>query len=184
MRDNILEGLTRRGNHIGPPINPQDTSPVAARNHLVLEHLGPRGKVKNRIDHWGNILVTNGLSRIAQLIATGGEASTLWVNAMEIGTGNTAEASTQTALDNSTAIVHLSQASLNVSDLGARTTRWVATFTSANPAGAASIREVGLFFTTTAVTTLIARSELGTDSVNKGNSDAINISYDAVYTTA
>ena len=182
MNRSILSGLTRKG-RFSAPVNPQDTSPVAARNRVTLEVVR-RGRSKARVVHEGNILVTNGLSRLAQLLVTGGEASTQWVNAMQIGTSSTAESSTQTALGASTAIVHLSQASMSKSDASPRTSRWYSTFVSSNPAGAASINEVGLFFTTTAATTMIARSMLGTDSVNKGASDQINISYDVVFTTA
>ncbi len=53
-----------------------------------------------------------------------------------------------------------------------------------NPAGAAAINEVGLFCNSTAESQMAARTMLGTDSVNKGANDQIEISYDIVFTTA
>jgi len=186
MQENILLGLTRKTLNPKPPRNPGDTSPVAGRNRVIADLRGSDGKVKQHIDHWGNILVTNGLSRLAALVATGGEFSDQWVNAMQLGVGAGSEVSTQTELFSSTALVHLSQASFNISDEGPRTTRWLATFSGSEsqPLGAAVIREVGIFYTTTFSTTMIARSELGTDSINQGASDVIEMTYDCVFTTA
>jgi cytochrome b len=72
-----------------------------------------------------------------------------------------------------------------VTEAGARTLRCVATFASDNPAGAAQIREIGLYASSNVTTGLVARQDLtGANSVNKGASDSINVSYDVVFTTA
>lgn len=188
---NPLDGLTRRAQFQGGLMNPRQHSPSGVQNRIRLEVWSPRKpgedgaslmKRRSVIEKIGNMLATNGLDRLAELIATGGEASTQWVNAMAIGTHTTAESSTATALGASTQRIHLSQASMNVSDVGSRTVRWVGTF--ASDGNASEIHEIGLEFTTTAAQTLIARSELGTDSVNRGASDEIRVSYDSVFTTA
>lgn len=179
---NILEGLTRPGRN-RMPSNPGEHSPAGFHNRIRMQVVGPDGVVKEDRTIEGNILTTYGLNRLGELIATGGEASN-WISACAIGTHTLAAASTQSALSASTAIVHMSQASCDLSDAGDRTTRVLATFASNNPAGAAAINEVGLFATNAASTNMVARTVLGTASVNKGASDTINISYDIVFTTA
>ena len=73
----------------------------------------------------------------------------------------------------------------DVTEAGARTLRCVATFSSNNPAGAAQIREIGILASSNVTTGLVARKDLtGAQSVNKGASDSIQVSYDIVFTTA
>lgn len=181
---NLLSGLTRKVFGGRKPVsNPGHHNPARMQNRIQVEVVGPDGKVKEYHDITGNIMATYGLNNIAELIATGGEASS-WCSAGAIGTSTTAASSTQTGLVASTGIVHVSQSSMDASDAGDRTLRYVMTFASNNPAGAAAINEVGIFGTNNATTRMLARSVLGTASVNKGASDTINCSYDIVFTTA
>lgn len=176
-----LEGITRPG-LARPPRNPHPHSPVLLLDRLTVEVVGPDGRVKARRVKEGNILTTFGLARLASMIGSGGEASN-WVSAAAIGTGTTAAASTQSALVNSTAIVHMSQASMDASNVGNMTTRFVMTYASNNPAGAAVINECGLFATNAATASMVARAVLGTASVNKGASDVIQMSHDVAFGT-
>lgn len=179
----ILAGITRKV--FGRPIeNPADHCPLPLQNRLKIQVVGPDGVIKQTVEHVGNLMATSGLTRLAALIATGTAACSDFVSAMGIGTSTTAVNSTHDALQASTAIVHMSQASLDGTAVGNMTARYVATFASNNPAGAATINEVGLFWTNAASANMIARSVLGTDSINKGASDVINISYDLVAKTA
>lgn len=184
-----LNGITRRGS--SPLKNPGLHSPVPMQNRVRVEVWGPDEAnpekpqlvCKNVREHVGNIMATYGLNRLCELVATGGEASN-WVSMGRIGTSTTAVASSQDTLGASTGSVVITAASMDVSDQGNRTARYVMTFASNNPAGAATINEVGLFCNSTAHSQMAARSVLGTDSVNKGASDEIRISYDLVFTTA
>ena len=180
----LLEGVTRRRTSGRSAVsNPAGHSPAAFQNRITLEVRGPDNRLKDRKVIEGNLMMTQGLTTLAKLIATGGEASG-WISAGAIGTDTTAANSTQSQLGASTAIVHRSQASCAGSDLGNMTARIAMTFASNNPAGAAAINEVGLFGTNAATNKMVARTVLGTASVNKGASDSINISYDIVAKTA
>ena len=180
----LLEGVTRRRTSGRSAVsNPAGHSPASLQNRLTLEVRGPNNELKQRKVIEGNLMMTQGLTTLAKLIATGGEASG-WISAGAIGTDTTAANSTQSQLGASTAIVHRSQASMAGSDLGNMTARLAMTFASNNPAGAAQINEVGLFGTNAATNKMVARTVLGTASVNKGASDSINISYDIVCKTA
>lgn len=129
-------------------------------------------------------MCTFGLASLASMVGSGAgvNASTL-ISSMRIGTGTTAATSVDTALVASTAVVHITAASLTKTNLGNRTVEYQATFASNNPAGAAVINEVAIYCNSTAESQCAARSVLGTNSVNKGASDQILVSYDNVYTT-
>lgn len=182
----ILDGLTRIGRHGTEFRNPVKHSPVAMQNRVRVAVRGPDGEVKEDTGWlYGNILNTFGLASLASMVGSGAgvNASTL-CSAMKIGTGTTAETSTDAALVASTGSVVITAASLTKTNLGNRTVEYQATFASNNPAGAATINEVGLYCNSTADSQLLARKTLGTASVNKGASDTINVSYDTIYTTA
>lgn len=179
----LLSGLTRKAFSRKAVSNPGPHNPLRMQNRIQVEVRGPDGEVKEYRDITGNIMTTYGLNNICERMATGGEASN-WCSAGAIGTSTTAASSTQSALVASTGIVHVSQSSMDASDAGDRTLRFVMTFASNNPAGAAAINEIGLFGTNAATASMLARSVLGTASVNKGASDTINASYDIVFTTA
>lgn len=165
-------------------LNPPPHSPIGLQDRLQMDVVGPDGVVKQHVEVAGNILVTYGLNRLCELIATGGEASG-WAAACRIGTDNTGATSTDNQLNNSTGSVAITGASMDASDQGDRTLRYVMTFASDNPSGAAQIREIGLYASSNVTTGLIARRDLtGAQSVNKGASDAINVSWDLVFTTA
>lgn len=190
----ILDGLTRARKQYGLPptaddINPRKHSPVGAQNQVRYQVVGPNehGEIVTKEDKVvvGNIMATYGLSRIVSLLAGGAMDCSSWIAGMRIGTDNTAAASTQQSLLASTGSVDLTDAG-DIIEAGARTLRCLATFASDNPAGAAQIREIGLFVSSNVGTNfLVARQDLtGANSVNKGASDSINVSYDVIFTTA
>ena len=186
MARHFLDGITRICRDVAEFKNPVKHSPVAVQNRVRVAVRGPDGEVKEDTGWvYGNILNTFGLASLASMVGSGAgvNASTL-VSAMKIGTSSTAETSTDAALGASTASVVITQASLTKTNLGNRTVEYQATFASNNPAGTATINEVGLYCNSTADSQLLARKTLGTASVNKGASDTINISYDTIYTTA
>lgn len=176
----ILDGVTRPG--FAPIRNPGEHSPIGMQNRIIAEVIGPDGRLKHRIDHHGNIMATYGLNRLIEMLASDSNGASNWVSAMAIGTSTTAAASTQDSLVASTQIVHLSQASMAASDAGARSLQYNATF--ASNGNACSINEVGLFATNAATANMVARSVLGTDSINRGASDEIRISYQVIAGTA
>lgn len=185
-----LSGITRPGS--APLKNPQNHSPVPVQNRVRMEVWGPEDENKPELvrkavcEHVGNIMATFGLNRLCEIVATATDYHSNtqnWISAMRIGTHTQAEASGDDTLGASTASVNITEASMAASDAGDRTLRYVATFASNNPSGAAQINEVGLFCNSTAHSQMAARSILGTDSVNKGASDEIRVSYDVVFTT-
>ncbi|MGE3317646.1 MAG: hypothetical protein AB7O26_21250 [Planctomycetaceae bacterium] len=177
---NRLQGITRPGST--PLANPAAHCPLMLQNRVQAEIVAPDGTVKHRIDHTGNIMATYGLNRLIEMLASDTNGASRWASAMAIGTSTTAAASTQDSLVASTQIVHLSQASMVASDAGARTLQYNGTF--ASNGNACQIHEVGLFATNNATQHMIARSVLGTDSINRGASDEIRISYQIIAGTA
>lgn len=189
---NPLTGITRPNRNrqrITPDqINPRKHSPIGIQNSVDIQVVGPdeHGNIvtKQTIHAEGNIMATYGLSRIVALLAGGSMDCSSWIGGMRIGTDQTGAASTDSRLLASTGSVDLTDAS-DIVEAGARTLRCVATFASDNPVGAASIREIGLYASSNVTTGLVARKELtGAESVNKGDSDSINVSYNIVFTTA
>jgi hypothetical protein len=165
-----------------PLTNPGQHSPLGMRqNRVIAEVVGPDGEVKQRVDHTGNIMLTYGLNRAVEMLASDAGGASGWVSAMAIGTDTTAANSTNNALGNSTQIIHLSQASMVASDGGNLTLQYNGTF--ASDGNAAAINEVGLFATNAATAAGVARSVLGTDSINRGSADEIRISYQVVFGT-
>jgi hypothetical protein len=185
---NFLDGLTRRPSSYTAPENPPPHSPFRIQNRVKLAVVGPDGVVKQETPWLHNIMTTFGLASLASRVGTvsGANANTTteFVSAMKIGTGTTAATSSDTSLVSSTGSVTIGNASFTKSNLGNRTVEYQATFASNNPAGAATINEVGLYLNSTAESQLAARTVLGANSVNKGASDTINVSYDTIYTTA
>jgi hypothetical protein len=189
---NPLSGVTRPARRTGPQsyddINPRKHSPLAVQNRVRVQVVGPdeAGQIVTKSDQLavGNIMNTYGLSRLVSLLAGGSMNASDWIGGMRIGTDNTAAASNDSRLLASTGSVDLTDAA-DVTEAGARTLRCVATFASDNPAGAATIREIGIYASSNVTTGLVARKDLtGAESVNKGASDSINVSYDLVFTTA
>lgn len=179
---NFLDGITRPG--WSEPINPGEHVPCPMRNRVIVEKISPDGK-REKVIRDGNIMTTYGLNNLAELIASGAQAysaSNGWVRVMAVGTGDTAAASTDTTLANSTASVHISAASMVASDAGNRTLQYNATFDDSN---AYTIKEVGLFGTDDATGSAVARSVLAaSDQVVKGTGDTVNVSYQVIFTTA
>lgn len=192
MKGSPLDGITRASRRAGPitaeSVNPRRHSPLAIQNRARVQVVGPDESgnlvTKQDVTVEGNVMATYGLSRLVALLAGGSMDCSSWIGGMRIGTDNTAAASTDSRLLASTGSVDLTDAA-DVTEAGARTLRCVATFASDNPAGAASIREIGIYASSNVTTGIVARMDLtGANSVNKGNSDSINVSYDVVFTTA
>jgi hypothetical protein len=195
-RCNVLDGLTHNPGS-GPPLDMESSlaaiqkprhSPLAIQNRIQIDLVGHdengRQITKQHVDIEGNIMCTYGLSRIVALLAGGAMDASSWIGGMRIGTDSTAAVSTDNQLGASTGSVDLTDAA-DVIEAGARTLRCVATFASDNPAGSAQIREIGIFASSNVTTGLVARRDLtGANSVNKGASDSINVSYDLVFVTA
>lgn len=187
----ILEGLThpRRRPREDSPSNPRKHSPVSVQNRVRIQVVGPNeaGEIvtkHDRVSEEGNIMATYGLSRLVALLAGGSMNCSDWIGGMRIGTDNTAAASTDSRLLQSTASVDLTDAG-DVTEAGARTLRCVATFASDNTTGSYQVREIGIYASSNVTTGLVCRKDLtGAESVNKGASDAINVSYDLIFTTA
>jgi hypothetical protein len=191
MNANVLNGITRPARNYGARAtldNPRKHSPMGMQNRVHIQVVGPdeNGQIVTKDDKIleGNIMATYGMSKLVSFLAGGAMNASDWIGGMRIGTDNTAAASTDTRLLASTGSVDLTDAG-DVTEAGARTLRCIATFASDNPAGAAQIREIGLYASSNVTTGIVARKDLtGAESVNKGASDSIQVSYDVVFTTA
>jgi hypothetical protein len=159
--------------------NPQPHLPLAFQNRVKGKLIGPDGEVKQEFVHEGNVMATYGLNNLMERIATGGEASDI-VHMGAVGTQTTAEASDNTGLYAGTNSAFLSAASMNGSDLGNFTVEYQMTFDDASDY---EIHEVGLLGTNDMSDSLIARTMVGTDSVNKQTADTVLISYQIVAST-
>lgn len=182
-----LDGITRAPRRGGGPTNPRHT-PLSVQNRLRMDVVGPDESgnlvTKQHVDHVYNVMATYGLSRLPALLAGGAMDCSSWIAGMRIGTDNTAAASTDSRLLASTGSIDLTDAA-DIVEAGARTLRCVGTFNSDNPAGAAQIREIGLYASSNVTTGIVNRMDLtGAQSVNKGASDQIQVSLDIVFTTA
>lgn len=175
---NALKGITRPGHT--DITNPGQHSPVSIQNRVQIEQYGPDGVLKKRIDHRGNILTTYGLNRMAEMFASDASGASALANAVAIGTDTTAAASTQSGLGASTQLA--SGASFVRSDAGARTLAFNGTF--ASNGNACAVHEVGIFETNNAAASMLARSVLGTDSINRGTGDEIRTTYSFIFGTA
>jgi hypothetical protein len=176
-----LKGITRQGHAAirnprssGPP-----HSPFAVKNRISYDLVGPDGKVKKSVRNAENIMATYGLASAAKILSTATDAGSSFAQTMAIGTDTTAAASTQAGLQASTQLC----GTFSRSEAGNRTARYLGTF--ASDGNAASIQEIGIFASNVASASMICRSVLtGTQSVNRGASDEIRVSYDIVFTTA
>ena len=180
----VLRGITRPyGRHAPQPFsNPRSHTPVVLQDHLMIDLVSPDGVVKHHSEVYGNVVATYGLNRLCELIATGGEASDL-VAAARIGTDSTVATSNDSRLLQSTQSIALSGASMDASDQGNRTLRYVMTY--ASDGNASQIREIAIYASSNVTTGIWARRDLtGAESVNRGASDEIRVSWDFVLTTA
>jgi hypothetical protein len=176
-----LNGIIDGGGLLGPLRNPGEHLTLSFHNRVQADVIGPDGSLKQHIDHRDNVLCTHGLNRLIEMLASDAGGASAWVSAAAIGTDTTAANSTQDSLGNSTQIVHLSQASMAGSDAGSLTLQYNCTF--ASDGNAAAIHEAGLFATNAATANAVARSVLGTDSINRGSADEIRITYQVVAAT-
>jgi hypothetical protein len=159
---------------------------LRVRNRVIAEVYGPKGRKKNafkgRYVQDGNIMLTYGLDKLASMLATDSNGASNWCLSGSIGSSTTAAASSQDGLSASTQIVYASQASMVFSRFGAMT--WQAAMTFASNGQASQINEVGLSATNAATVSGVARTVLGTNSINRGTADEIRVSYQIVLSTA
>uniref|UniRef100_A0A6M3IEF3 Uncharacterized protein n=1 Tax=viral metagenome TaxID=1070528 RepID=A0A6M3IEF3_9ZZZZ len=166
--------LGRRGRI---PANPGGHCPLTLQNRILgVVRDRETGELKQQFVHEGNVMATYGLNNLIERMATGGDASNL-VHLGAVGTHTQAEASTNTGLYAGTNSKYLSQASMNVSDKGNLTVEYQMTI---DDASAYQVHEVGLLGTNSMIDSLIARAMLGTNSINKGTADTIEISYQII----
>jgi hypothetical protein len=176
-KTSILDGVVRPGGT--PTRNPQPHAPLQFQNRVLIDVHRHDGEIDQYV-HEGNVLATFGLDQLVNILANNSVGSN-WVIAGALGTHTVAEASTHSGLSASTAIVHLSQASMAVSDKGVRTVEYQMTF---DDGSAYVANEVGIFNSNVADDSMVARTMLGTDSVNKGTGDTVNVSYQVIAGTA
>ncbi len=188
---NILKGITRPG--CSPFSNPVPHAAPGFRNRARVQVVGPDehgNMVTKHTGEWAeNVMTTFGLASLASRVGTasgaGNTTSTEFVSAIKIGTDTTAATSNDTKVGASTGSVTIGNASFTKTNIGNRTVEYQATFASNNPAGAATIAEIGIYLNSTADSQCAAHLILtGAQSVNKGASDVINCSYDVIFTTA
>lgn len=172
-----LTGITRRAPIDRNVTNPTPHLPLGFQNKVILEHRGPTGKLKRRVEKEGNYVVDVGLSRVAAMLATSAGAGSLFAGGMALGTGTTAATNNQTALIASTAAAGtFTPAASGVS------MNYAASFASGTTG---VISEIGLFTALAATTGLIARLVLtGTQVITLGVSDTVNATYQMVAKTA
>jgi len=176
----LLDCITpgRRGRS---PDNPVCHLPLRLQNRIIGRVRDKAtGEVKQEFCHQGNVMATYGLNNLIERMATGGEASDL-VHMGAVGTHTQVEASGNTGLYAGTNSVFLSQAAMAVSAKGELTVEYQMTF---DDGSIYEVHEVGLLGTNNMANSLIARAMLGTDSINKGAADEINISYQIIASTA
>lgn len=175
---NILAGITRPS--AGPQCsNPVPHAPVGIQNRVDFDVVGPDGKIKQSVRDVKNIMVTYGLASAAKLLSTKTSAGSSWAQTMAIGTSTTAANSTQSGLVASTQLC----GTFSRSDVGNMTANYLGTF--ASDGNAASIQEIGIFASNVGNDSMICRSVLtGTQSVNRGSADSIQVTYSVVFVTA
>lgn len=180
MSNEILKGVTRPG--ASQFVNPNPHVSMGFHSRVNLECWGPDENgnyvMKQKATKDGNLFVTGAANRLIEMLASDSDGASDFVSAGAIGTDTTAVGYSDDALGASTQIVHLSQASMVASDAGARTLAYNMTF--ASDGNASAIHEVGLFWTNNATTNMVARSVLGTASVNRGASDEIRVTYNLI----
>lgn len=181
---NVLAGITRAGHT--PFSNPKrgtPHSPLRIQNKIHFDVVGPDADgnivTKQSVRDVENIMLTYGLASAAKMLSTHTASGSTWAQTMAIGTSNTAAASTQAGLQASTQLC----GTFSRSEQGSMTARFLATFGS--DGNASSVQEIGIFASNVATASGICRSVLtGTQSVNRGSADIIQISYDVVFVTA
>lgn len=178
----VLDGITRGRLGSTPLNNPANHSPLKVQNRILGEVWGPQHPggepvLKQRFEKTGNIMATYGLNRLVEMMVSDAGGASAFANYMAIGTHSLAESSTHNRLSASTQQVTVSR-----SDKGNLTAEYQATF--ASDGNASEIHEVGLFQTSQATASMIARSVLGTDSINRGTADELRISYQVIAGTA
>jgi len=173
-----LNGITRspRGMARGSD-NPAPHCALPWMDRVEWDVIGQNGEKKAHGVHEGNLVVTYGLARLAAILATDAGGGSAFANYAVIGTDSTAVGASDAALGASTqAHGTFSRAVSGVS------VNYTATFASNSQASA--IKEIGLYQTNTYTGSMIARSVLGTDSINRGTGDTIQVTYTLVCKTA
>ena len=180
----VLAGITRAGHTLfSNPKRGAPHSPLRIQNKIHFDVVGPDADgnivTKQSVRDVENIMLTYGLASAAKMLSTHTASGSTWAQTMAIGTSNTAAASTQAGLQASTQLC----GTFSRSEQGSMTARFLATFGS--DGNASSVQEIGIFASNVATASGICRSVLtGTQSVNRGSADIIQISYDVVFVTA
>lgn len=179
-RGSILDGISRRGN----PAEPH--SPLGVQNRVLMDVFGPDedGEIvcKQSVVHEGNILLTYGLNRLAEMLASDAGGASAWMNYIGLGSATQVANSTYSGILSTFGTGTAGGATHARSDGGARTAEFQATFSDTD--NARTIEEVALCQTNTYDASGGARSVLDTDSVGKGTGDTVNISYQFIAGTA
>ena len=181
MKKSILSGIVRKP-QFGGGRNPDPHSPLGMQNRIIMEVVGPDGKVKKRVDHSGNILLQYGLNRLSEMLVSDTDGASLWMQYIGVGNDTTAANSTHSGIGSTFGTGTAGGATVNKSDKGSYTTEFQATFS--DTANARTIEEVALCQTNTYNASGGGRSVLGTDSVGKGTGDTVNITYQFIAGTA
>lgn len=181
--DNLMRGVFNpRG--CTPLRNPGQHSPLRMKNRVEAEVWGPDAKgevvLKQKIGPIENIMATYGLNRLSEMMVSDAGGASAFCNVAAIGTDTTAASSTQNTLGASTQLA--SGASFSRSDAGSMTAQYNLTF--ASNGNACQVHEIGLFQTNQATASCIARSVLGTNSINRGTADEIRATYQVICGTA
>lgn len=175
----VLKGITRRSRSRLPQ-NPAIHSPLALQNRVIVECHGP-DKVKQRVEHVGNVLCTWGLNKLIEELSAGSDGfATDWVNRAVIATGTDDLTSNLDSLTGSTdSPAVLGGGSMVASDAGARTLQYNCTFDDAEAYTAGSI---GLFGSTNNAASMVAAKTF--TEVSKQSADTIYVSYQIIAGTA
>ena len=189
----LLRGLTSPATEWVPPSNPPGAPahlPFGVKGRVRVRVVGPNDKGEIVTKHEGpwvdNILTTYGLASLASAVGSSAAVTASnWIQAAYLGTSNTAPTSTDTTLGASTASLTMGNASFTKTNTGAMTIEYRETWASNNPAGTATINEVGLYCNSTGAESqnnMAAHATLS-PSVSKGASDVIQVSHQIIFTT-
>lgn len=173
----ILDGLVRKPRFRGGS-NPVQHSPLLLRNRAIIDVIGPDGKLKQHVEHDGNVLLQYGLNRLSEMLVSDVGGASAWANYIAVGSDTTAANSTQAGIGTTFGTGTAGGATVNRSDKGSYTAEYQATFT--DTANARTIAELVLCQTNTYNASGLARLVLGTDSVGKGTGDTVNLTYQVI----
>jgi hypothetical protein len=151
--------------------NPSAHSDLVLHDRLIGERRGPDGKVVQRIEREGNLILDNALNDLCAGLATGTAAFSTWANYMALGAGTTPVAHDQVGLIAGRQIVAFSGRATG-------TPAQVQYFANFPPDGNAyEVQELLIAKTNSMTTGGIGRLLLGAQSMPRGASDTIGFTY-------